>query len=56
MRSSRTLVRGQSLIWVRFPSLDRLLAPRPIKQSPATSQIEDNFNGFPTVMIMFMFT
>ena len=48
---SRKNARGESLIWVGYQSLGQLLALKRIElESPATSQIEDNFKAFPTVI------
>ena len=47
---------GESLIWVGYPSLGQLLAPKRIElESPARSQIEDNVMGFPTVIYFLIF-
>ena len=41
----------ESLIWVGYHNLGQLLAPKRIElESPATSQIEDNFKAFLTVI------
>ena len=51
LRACVTLYRGESLIWVGYHSLGQLLALKQIElESPATSQIEDNFKVFPTII------